>query len=803
MAVTLSTSVLLKDTTEFMGGSVVETSGGTKYALMFDETASPDELVIWKNIDGTPSVASRVSCTTILGVSISNGFVRGAIDSGDDIHVVVQPDNASIVVYRVFDTATDTWLGSGWTTLYTSNQSLNAPYTCDIAIDSNDYPHVVSSHRVKVKGNIWWEIYYTEWNGTSWNSPVLLSPAVTNEDCYYPNIGVDASDDLYVSWWNAADNTIEYIKRTSGSWGSISAFSSTANTDSITACANILVDGSNIYRYWTDASGNIYENDTDTTYNTKTGAVWQHRISAALVGSTRYVFYIDTNSDVAYIYNSGSGWTSGGVLQTGTYITVVAEWAYNNENQSGEINYIFDDDTNVYYDTLSVTTGNRGQVSWAELYISKDAPRRGQMSWAELQTQDAGRRGELSWAELQTQDAGRRGELSWAELETLDSPNRRGLLSWAEFESLDPPRRGQLSWAELRLDDAPRRGQLSWSELQINDAARRGQLSWSELQTQDAGRRGELSWSELQINDAPRRGELSWAELQTQDAGRRGQLSWAEIEALDIQQRGLLSWAELETLDAARRGEVSWTEIELPDVARRGQLSWTELETLDIQQRGLLSWVEIQLPDGPRRGEISWAAFAVPDIEGEQALFSWAEFVTPNAARRGEVSWAEIQINDAPRRGELSWAELQTNNASRRGQASWNELEVPDALRRGETSWAELQVPDAARRGEVSWAEITTPDASRRGEVSWAEIEILDIQQRGEVSWAEIQVPDAPRRGEVSWVELEVTQGNLRKGLLSWLRMEIPGQTAGGRGIFGRWGGFGNFKKLGEKEPPK
>ena len=40
-----------------------------------------------------------------------------------------------------------------------------------------------------------------------------------------------------------------------------------------------------------------------------------------------------------------------------TYIVseyVIAEWAYNNENQSGEINYIFEESGTIYYDSFDL-----------------------------------------------------------------------------------------------------------------------------------------------------------------------------------------------------------------------------------------------------------------------------------------------------------------------------------------------------------------------------------------------------------------------------------------------------------------
>jgi len=133
-----------------------------------------------------------------------------------------------------------------------------------------------------------------------------------------------------------------------GAWGAESVYAETAATIG----AVTITTGDTVYRYHVSNAQDIEESNVNTGYDSD--SVYR-RVSAVLVDdSDRYVFYIDTSDDVHLISNDGGGWDDEGALQTGTYLRVIAEWGYNNENQAGEINYIFDNGVNVYYDSFAL-----------------------------------------------------------------------------------------------------------------------------------------------------------------------------------------------------------------------------------------------------------------------------------------------------------------------------------------------------------------------------------------------------------------------------------------------------------------
>ena len=96
------------------GLAVMVTSGGTKYAVGIDQTTL-NRIEIYKNIDGTPSLAGSAIASTVHGTTGTYiAHVHAAIDSNDDIHVVSAADTADTrdIAYRKFATSTDTWSGS-------------------------------------------------------------------------------------------------------------------------------------------------------------------------------------------------------------------------------------------------------------------------------------------------------------------------------------------------------------------------------------------------------------------------------------------------------------------------------------------------------------------------------------------------------------------------------------------------------------------------------------------------------------------------------------------------------------------
>ena len=343
MAVTITSDGVLS-----AGGAVVETSGGVKYAIFRDKSTTSN-IHIYKDIDGAPSSVYNDNLNTL---SIKDG-IDAAIDSNDYIHIVIANDNANSnsIYYAVLDTSDDTWNNSGeLITLYDEGIPDNPGVA--ISIDSSDYPHVLFVDSVKQTGSVQDNVYYTERTGGSWAAVDQIGARGTKTDSYNsPKITLRNNDDVEAWYYFVTDGDPAHNTYTSAAWQGENVYTETSATvgDVIVASA--------VERYYVDASDNIIEGgEGDTTYNTHATINEISVVNVPIVPlpyHAQYVFYIDTDDDVHYIYDEGSGWTDGGDLQTGTYTEVIAEWAYNNENQSNEINYLFADATNVYYDSLT------------------------------------------------------------------------------------------------------------------------------------------------------------------------------------------------------------------------------------------------------------------------------------------------------------------------------------------------------------------------------------------------------------------------------------------------------------------
>ena len=278
------------------GGAVVETSGGVKYAVFFETTANYVE--IYKNIDGTPSRVGHELWSAIHGDQ-NVGWVHAALDSNDKIHVVCAAlvDATRDIAYRVFATSTDSWEGS-WVEAaeYTTQAPVNPG--CSTTICSNDYPHILFVDAVKAQGSTQDNVYYT-YNDGSWATPEQVGARATKTDSYNsPNITACPADDMEAFYYFVTDGDPAYRRR-NGTWNSESVYTETLAVPFDVVCTT----GDTTYRYHVIAGGAIEENNVSTGYD------WGPILgSAALDGTTRYVFYADNDYDTHAISNDGGGW---------------------------------------------------------------------------------------------------------------------------------------------------------------------------------------------------------------------------------------------------------------------------------------------------------------------------------------------------------------------------------------------------------------------------------------------------------------------------------------------------------------
>jgi hypothetical protein len=342
------------------GGVVLETSGGTKYAVFLDNSSSKF-LKIYKNIDGTPSQVASVDPYDIFAGM--GDYIKGldaAIDSDGKIHIVCAGQLESLnrdIAYRVFSTSTDSWEGTGWEEAATYDNADPIQPGCAISLKSDNTVCILYVNNVAKQGTDCDAIYYVEGTSGSWGTPEeVAGPSTKNTHHQQPRCTACAANDVeaFYCYFDGSDTVPEYCRR-NGTWGTEYAYTQTF----LYELGGLIATTSDaIYRYHPYAF--IYENGVSTGFQYT--SVYSRFSSCLVNDSDRYVFYIYQN-DVCLISNTGSGWTDEGTLQAGNFFRVNCEWAYNFENQSGEINYIFDDGTDVYYDSFSLGASSQDIIN--------------------------------------------------------------------------------------------------------------------------------------------------------------------------------------------------------------------------------------------------------------------------------------------------------------------------------------------------------------------------------------------------------------------------------------------------------
>ena len=334
------------------GGAIMETSGGTKYCVFAAYDGS--ELRIYKNLDGTPSQAGTATSTDVHGTSLNIGGVGACIDDNDDIWVfsACYVTDTRDIAYRKFDTGTDSWEGSGWAEAYAYAEAGYDPTKpwINAAVDSSGYPHIIFCDVLKYHGGQDDFIAYGYWNGSSWSS----KETVRHQNAYgyyFPDIALCPNDDVEASWMDE-NYGLEYCRR-NDTWGSVNLYATIGNSPwpgGIT-----VTTGDTVTRYCkVDNIDKVWDNGVDIGATDVSEFYDKLSCSGALVDGTDYVFYIGTGMEIKYYYDTGSGWTSGGTLVDENTYFVIAQWSYNCNNQSGEINVIHATTGYVYYNSLTL-----------------------------------------------------------------------------------------------------------------------------------------------------------------------------------------------------------------------------------------------------------------------------------------------------------------------------------------------------------------------------------------------------------------------------------------------------------------
>ncbi|MGH9970669.1 MAG: hypothetical protein ACREBG_23160 [Pyrinomonadaceae bacterium] len=194
---------------------VVRTSGGVVYVVVIAAVlngSGASSIRMYKGSPaGNPTSFAEVAAASRPSNSIRFGAVEARIGSSGTLIDVVYEDDATFqMVYRQFNTSTDTW-GTAENIValagFTNNRYLSK---LSMALDANSVPHVLYGAS---NGST---LSYTNRIGGAWSAPVVVSTktSVRRTGCVF-----DSSGNLHAGYWSDTPPTITYRQRqSSGTW---------------------------------------------------------------------------------------------------------------------------------------------------------------------------------------------------------------------------------------------------------------------------------------------------------------------------------------------------------------------------------------------------------------------------------------------------------------------------------------------------------------------------------------------------------------------------------------------------------
>lgn len=300
-------------------GQVMVSSDGNVWVVT-NQGSGTRQFTIWKNCTTTPVSVTTVTTSTIFGTTNSI-YLACVLDSNDKIHViVVDATVAQAVKYRVFNTSTETWEGSGWETA--ASHSETRVNICDLVIDidSNDIPAFLWKYDISSVRKV--RFYHR--SGGSWSS--AETGVIPSNSSYYEGINMQIRGTLAAGTVSVTigrdGNYFFYNDRVAGTWGSGSEWSTTG-TDPKNQHGgkfNLVHDGSNLLRMSVSDGSDLYINDTlevadklfgDDILGDYFGAVW---IEGALYVVGKSV----TSYSVRMLRYYNGTWTDFGDVWTAT-----------------------------------------------------------------------------------------------------------------------------------------------------------------------------------------------------------------------------------------------------------------------------------------------------------------------------------------------------------------------------------------------------------------------------------------------------------------------------------------------------
>jgi archaellum component FlaF (FlaF/FlaG flagellin family) len=237
-----------------------------------------------------------------------------AIDSNDYVHVVWYGQPASLTANTIrYSKYTTSWSAP----INISNEGLPQEHP-SIAIDKNDYIHVVwdGNHAGSI---IYYQIRYSYYKPSVWSKPVNLTSASATQ--YSPSISIPANISLHVVWYGglsiASPTTqIRYTRH----------YSTWSTPKNLTLGLPGKLSPSLIWAYYPSTINAsrpekgyafVFMNDTVVTYNASPDLSWRTK---HIFGMTRATYLIEMNS--------GGSSLTGYIGNTFVTTTIDTNWHY-------------------------------------------------------------------------------------------------------------------------------------------------------------------------------------------------------------------------------------------------------------------------------------------------------------------------------------------------------------------------------------------------------------------------------------------------------------------------------------------
>ena len=342
--------------------NVVRTSAGVLYAVVsYGKTTvtTASDVRVYKSSDGSSWAEQDASNNPTVGGASTYASASCCIDSSGIIHISYRHAITGIR-YVTFNTSTDVFSGD------TQIVSSSAPQVSTaITVDSSNVPHTVYVEALTSMGSTFDTVTYINKVGGTWNAKVAIEGLTASKDCRFPSITIDSNNVPVVVYYNHTDTDIGTALGNLNNATSFTLFDIEASSQANTFPFIAVDTSGNHHAAYVNSTNDLLVRkhnvgDAWTTWQTAETIDNSNNLltpSIAINGTARYIFAEDSDdNDIVYYTDSSGSWSGQNSLDVGTYQDSHVKWSFlNNNGGSTQLDYVFSDGTNVFWNKVVLT----------------------------------------------------------------------------------------------------------------------------------------------------------------------------------------------------------------------------------------------------------------------------------------------------------------------------------------------------------------------------------------------------------------------------------------------------------------